>query len=943
MPYEQLEQRYASGEVPEDSYVWHGSFDDWKPAMSVDSIQTALQRARSGSSSGRTSKAQSSSSREGTAQQQQQSRRGRQERRDEASSTSNASGAGRREASSQTDRTKPTSNKQSSRTQSTGRSSSRDESSRPENASRDRDQRKQDRRNRTSSRDRKRSGDDSSGKEERLSQLRNKLKSNLGASGSEGGVGAEESAVSESSVARERPSSDEETSTSSEEPRDAAESTSPSEEARAPAEPESRESNSSTSSEPTVEDDTSSASRDEALDAPEDDIDSTVEAEVDPEDFAADAMEWDDASSAPSDVESEASADAGDVAPPEADIQESELDPASDPRASALEPDEGTPDELREAEGAESHDEGSDGSPGAPEETEELDGGFEIPDPGAETESEEFSEAEGGAELSDEGDLSEAPSSTDDVDPSSDEGESLETTSDPGADREPPTDETEFSGIGDLPEPSGEENSVRTDEERDVDLETDGEATEASIDTTDPVAASEGPAQTEEGEADASSGGLDLSLGESNREAPPEQRGAPGDSEDEALDQSVESSSPLGAPEGEGLGSPDRDGIDMEGGGGLEESRPSEDESGASHGDLFDEVEDEDLDPEEEEGSFVPSAPKLGGDTTPEEPNLTDSLLIQLDEINEDGKQNKYYAAAGLAALVGLLGLIGYIGFTSYNSSASSLSDFVSSDEGPLPSAAKEGKIRTYSEDELQRMGKEKRRKIKKRRRQRKKRQQQKQPDEAQPQETARAPQPQESSSDSPGDPTLDLDQSTESSGTSFDEALESAGNKKTTAQAGSLDQDDQGAAKDEQPSIARGELGKVGGDSDFEAVGALGDSTSPQVKVSDGVGSQKGSSGGGSSKFSKEEQKRIYKQMGRVISECHARQVRQGIPVPANKVKLTVTIQPSGQVSAYQIAPESLQGGGFEECLESRKGQLQFSSFEGGAEKLRSSFIIGG
>ncbi len=88
---------------------------------------------------------------------------------------------------------------------------------------------------------------------------------------------------------------------------------------------------------------------------------------------------------------------------------------------------------------------------------------------------------------------------------------------------------------------------------------------------------------------------------------------------------------------------------------------------------------------------------------------------------------------------------------------------------------------------------------------------------------------------------------------------------------------------------------------------------------------------------------KKGFKKISRSVQSCHQRQVTRGLPIDAPKVHITVEIQNDGSVSSVKIDPSSLESSEFASCLNShrRTGRWKFAEFSGKSVKIRHTYVL--
>ncbi len=194
----------------------------------------------------------------------------------------------------------------------------------------------------------------------------------------------------------------------------------------------------------------------------------------------------------------------------------------------------------------------------------------------------------------------------------------------------------------------------------------------------------------------------------------------------------------------------------------------------------------------------------------------------------------------------------------------------------------------------------------------------------------------------------------------------------------GSLLNDDGGgglddAMADSKRSGGKSKSGLNTGASEDESAGAagqIGSGSKPRTKTGtdwEGIKS-KGRSSGGPSKslaarlrdkksddeggpqlgqkglLSSDAAKKGFRKIRRSVASCHQRQVTRGLPLSSAKVHVTVEIQNSGKVSSVKLSPASFKHSEFESCMQEarRMGRWTFDSFTGKpAIKIRHTYVL--
>jgi predicted Zn finger-like uncharacterized protein len=76
-------------------------------------------------------------------------------------------------------------------------------------------------------------------------------------------------------------------------------------------------------------------------------------------------------------------------------------------------------------------------------------------------------------------------------------------------------------------------------------------------------------------------------------------------------------------------------------------------------------------------------------------------------------------------------------------------------------------------------------------------------------------------------------------------------------------------------------------------------------------------------------------------LATCRQRHSNRGAPLEAGKIFIVLTVEPTGEVSDFGLDPDRVSGTYFEECLRGHRARWDFGSYEGSTEKLRAPFIL--
>jgi len=350
---------------------------------------------------------------------------------------------------------------------------------------------------------------------------------------------------------------------------------------------------------------------------------------------------------------------------------------------------------------------------------------------------------------------------------------------------------------------------------------------------------------------------------------------------------------------------------------------PGPEDAEETHPNLFDEQEEGD------DRAAFPTAPKLGesDEESSESEGMTQSLLMQLDQIEDEGSTVRWAGAAGAVVLLAVGGVVGYIALAGPDEK-----DRKAKKEEPNPEQVAmreddEAVQKTYSEDEIMALSPQT-------------------VEEGEGSEdsegTNSGGSATSSGSGSEGEGILEGRSLTESEGASMKEAvkaMEESEKRSGDENSGDL-REMEGSGRLAEAGGSEDSESESGSDSrGFEAMQAV-EGGSPGVENPTEAARDRGGSGRGMA-LSKEQIRQGIKGVRESVATCRRRHARKGTPMDAGKIYLTLTIEPSGGVSGYSISPAKLQGVVFERCLASHKGRWQFGPFDGSAQKLKAPFIM--
>ncbi|MFB6374292.1 MAG: hypothetical protein ABEN55_14525, partial [Bradymonadaceae bacterium] len=363
-------------------------------------------------------------------------------------------------------------------------------------------------------------------------------------------------------------------------------------------------------------------------------------------------------------------------------------------------------------------------------------------------------------------------------------------------------------------------------------------------------------------------------------------------------------------------------------------------ESAESHSGLFDDVDGDD----DGDKTSLPSAPKLGGEDEGESANdsfadsVSQSLLMQIDKIQDEGKGKRYGLIGGAVVFALTAAGVWYYVW----SSAPKKDELKVQDDGPdiVTENVGEPGQKTYSEEERQKILTISPQKVEK--------DEKAESDEAREgseggSDDGAVEQRRVARKDSPDKESEEELQlrgpatSGDEEGPSMDKAL--AGAQKRSGEEEGVDRNMGGS--EGATATAQVDDTKVNDSRDFEAMETLEGSSANIERSDDSANSGGGGNNGLPGKLSKQQIRDGIKNVRESVASCRRRHARRGVPVDAKKVKMILTVEPTGDVSDFSLSPESLTGTVFEKCLHSHKGRWSFGKFQGSAQKMKAPFIL--
>lgn len=94
---------------------------------------------------------------------------------------------------------------------------------------------------------------------------------------------------------------------------------------------------------------------------------------------------------------------------------------------------------------------------------------------------------------------------------------------------------------------------------------------------------------------------------------------------------------------------------------------------------------------------------------------------------------------------------------------------------------------------------------------------------------------------------------------------------------------------------------------------------------------------------LSKDAAKAGFNKIKRSVASCHQRQVTRGLPLSSSKVHITVEIQGTGKVSDLKISPASFKHSEFETCMQDhrKRGRWKFDAYGGKTVKIKHTYVL--
>lgn len=90
-----------------------------------------------------------------------------------------------------------------------------------------------------------------------------------------------------------------------------------------------------------------------------------------------------------------------------------------------------------------------------------------------------------------------------------------------------------------------------------------------------------------------------------------------------------------------------------------------------------------------------------------------------------------------------------------------------------------------------------------------------------------------------------------------------------------------------------------------------------------------------------KDDARKGFRRIRRSVMVCRERFMRRGGRFETPKIKVTIVVQPSGKVSKFSTSPGSLVGTEFDRCMNSHMSRWRFARWDGSPTEVSSSYIL--
>ncbi len=309
---------------------------------------------------------------------------------------------------------------------------------------------------------------------------------------------------------------------------------------------------------------------------------------------------------------------------------------------------------------------------------------------------------------------------------------------------------------------------------------------------------------------------------------------------------------------------------------------------------------------------------------------ITGSLLIQLDNIQKEGRGKKALLVAVVLLIVG-----GLVGTGIYVSS-----QYQADEPEPQANADPDDDddddelvIRTYGKDEQDKMLALGEQRVEEAEGEADGEKEPKAAEEKEKEKVEPRRMAQNSESSKSKDPVRGVEQKKKKN-SELDDAFDKARKKEAGKDNFRSGIDDGGLAKSNFDSpIAKD-------DSALSAASAISsDRNDPIYKPTDSLNEREKASGG--TKLTRKQISIGIKSVRRSVSLCRERHSRRGQPLDARKIYVTLTVEPTGRVSGFNLAPDRVRHSEFDRCMKSHRARWKFPSFDGSPQKMRAPFVM--
>ncbi len=90
-----------------------------------------------------------------------------------------------------------------------------------------------------------------------------------------------------------------------------------------------------------------------------------------------------------------------------------------------------------------------------------------------------------------------------------------------------------------------------------------------------------------------------------------------------------------------------------------------------------------------------------------------------------------------------------------------------------------------------------------------------------------------------------------------------------------------------------------------------------------------------------KDEARKGFRRIRRSVMVCRERFMRRGGRFETPKIKVSIVIQPTGKVTKFSASPGTLSGTEFDQCMKSHMSRWRFAKWDGAPTEVSSSYIL--